>query len=136
MSNQIVAAFFEGRLKTWADAQVPPVPVAYENVAFTKPDDGTPWLESFLIPNLTMNNEVTGRRKTHLGLFQVNVWVPKGEGMGRGRALSNSIINLFPLLPKVGAVSVEETPSATRPLDGDSNWVIVPVLIKYRYESN
>ena len=135
MSNQIIAAALEARLKAWAAAQVPPVPVAYENVAFTKPVDGSPWLEAFLIPNLTMNNEVSGGRKTHLGFFQVNCWVHKGSGMGRGRSLSQSIINLFPMLPKVGAISIEATPSASQPLDGDSNWVIVPVLIKYRYES-
>ncbi len=135
MSNQIVATALESRLQAWASAQVPPVPIAFENVAFVKPTS-TPWLEPFLIPNLTMNKELKGVRKTHLGLFQVNVWAPKGEGMGVVRALAQSVINLYPLLPKIGAVSIEETPTASRPLpDGDS-WVVVPVLIKYRYESN
>lgn len=135
MSNQIIAAALESRLKAWAEAQVPPVPVAFEDVAFNKPTNGTPWLEPILIPNDTMNKEVSGGRKTYLGFFQVNVWAPKGEGMGRARSLAQSIVNLFPLLPKVGAVSIEATPTASRPMDGDQNWKIVPVLIKYRYES-
>lgn len=135
MSNQIITAALEGRLKAWADAQVPPVPIAFENVAFIKPTDGTPYLEPFLIPNDTMNNEVSGKRKTYMGFFQVNCWTHKGIGMGAGRQLSQAVVDLFPLVPKVGAISIEQTPSASRPMDGDSNWTIVPVLIKYRYES-
>lgn len=134
MSNQTVATFFESRLQTWAQAQVPPVPIAFENVGFVKPSNSA-WLEPFLIPNTTMNKEVSGQRKTHLGLYQVNCWAPKGEGMGEVRALADAVIDLFPLLPK-GAVSVEETPTASRPLPDGDNYVVVPVLIKYRYESN
>lgn len=135
MSNQTIATYFESRLQTWAQAQNPVVPIAFENVAFDRAAVSTPWLEPFLIPNTTMNKEVSGQRKTHLGLYHVNCWAPKGEGMGDVRALADSVIALFPLLPK-GAVSIEETPSASRPLPDGDNWVVVPVLIKYRYESN
>lgn len=134
MSNQIVATYFESRLKTWADAQVPPVDVAWEHVAFTRPDDDSLWIEPILIPNMTMNKELSGSRSTQYGLYQVNCWAPEGEGMGRVRAMAQAIVDLFPIVPKSGDVSVEGTPTADRPIKED-NWVAVPVLIKYRLES-
>ena len=82
-----------------------------------------------------MNNELSGSRKTHLGILEVRCWCPSGKGMGAVEQLSNSIINLFPLLPKVGGVSVEKTPYAEDYLLDEAGWVIVPVLVFYRYES-
>jgi len=136
MSNAVIRAALEARLKAWADAQVPKVLFAAENSAFTKPSDGSPFIEPFLLPNLTINNELRGSRKTMLGLFQVNCWAPKGKGMGQVEQLALGVINLFPLVPKFGVVSIESTPSADRPDESDANWVIVPVLIKYRYEAS
>jgi hypothetical protein len=135
VSNTVIRAILEGRLKTWADAQTPKVLFAPENIGFTKPDDGTLYVEPILIPNVTMNNEVSGARKTLLGLFQVNCWAPKGSGMRPGETLAQSVIDLFPLVPKFGPVSIESTPHADPPIKDDANWVIVPVLVKYRYES-
>lgn len=134
MSNTVIRAALEGRLKTWADAQVPVVRFAPENVSFVKPTDGSLWVEPFLIPNVTMNNELSGSRKTLLGLFQVNCWAPKGQGMRPVETLAQNVIDLFPLVPKFGAVSIESTPYAGRPDESDSSWVIVPVLMQYRYE--
>lgn len=134
MSNAVIRAELETRLKTWADAQTPKVPIAFENVAFTKPSSGV-YLQAFLLPNSTLNKELSAQRKTHMGLFQVNCWAPSGKGMGEVEALSQSIVNLFPVLPKSGAVSVEQTPTAAKPLLDESGWVVVPVTIKYRMET-
>jgi hypothetical protein len=135
MSNAAIRSALESRLSTWADSQTPtPIPVSFQNVAFNKLA-GTVFLECFLIPNLTANNELSGSRKTLKGLFQVNCWAPKGYGMRQVELLSQSIVDLYPIVPKTGAVSVEETPSIGRAIPDDSGWVIVPVLIKYRYES-
>jgi hypothetical protein len=135
MSNLVVASYFETRLNTWAAAQSPVIPVAWEGQGFAKPASDL-WLEPFLIPNETMNYEVSGVRKTHLGLFHVNCWGKTGEGMGKVRRLAQSVVDLFPLVPKVGLVSIESTPTASRPIESDpSGWVGIPVLIKYRYEA-
>lgn len=135
MSNAVIRAYFDQRLKTWADAQNPKIKIANEQQGFTKPTDSSTWLESFLIPNTTMNRELSGTRKTMLGFFQVNCWAPSGRGMGVVDALAQNIVNLFPLVPKSGAVSIEGTPSADRPIESEPGWVIVPVLISYRYEA-
>jgi hypothetical protein len=136
MSLEVIRAELETKVKAWADAQTPPIPVAFENVGYTKPADGqTPFLETFTIPNTTMNKEVSGSRKTYLGIFQVNCWAPKNAGTNPVNTLAQSIIDLFPLVPKTGSVSIEQTPSAGRLTMDDSNWVIRPVMIRYRYEA-
>ena len=134
MSNSIIRSELEVRLKTWADAQTPKIPVAFENISFLKPTAG-PFLEPLLIPNMTMNNELSGVRKTHMGIFEVRCWFPTGRGMGDIEKLSNNIVNLFRLVPKVGKVSIENSPYAERPQFDEAGWIIVPVLILYRYES-
>lgn len=133
MSNSIVRAELETRLKAWASAQTPAIPVAFENVPFTKPT-ASPYLEAYLLPNVTLSKTVDAKRKTYMGLFQINCWAPSGQGMGQVEKLAQSIINLYPMLPKTGNVSVESNPSADTPIPADG-WVIVPVIIKYRMES-
>jgi hypothetical protein len=59
MSNAKIRAELETRLKTWADAQTPKIPIAFQNVAFTKPADGSPYMEPILMPNATINARLT-----------------------------------------------------------------------------
>ena len=134
MSNAKIRAELETRLKTWADAQTPQIPIAFQGVSFTKPADGSPYLEPILLPNPTLNKTVDGKRKTYIGIFQVNCWAQSGRGMGPVESLAQSVINLFPLLPKTGSVSIEQTPAADSPLL-DNGWLVVPVTIKYRMET-
>lgn len=135
MSDSKIRVELETRLLTWANAQTPKVPIAFQGVAFTKPTDGSPYLECFLLPAATLNRTVDGKRKTYIGLFQVNCWVQSGKGMGAVEALAQKVIDLFPILPKTGSVSVEQTPSAENSLLDDSGWLIVPVTVKYRMET-
>lgn len=134
MSNAIIRAALETRLKAWADAQVVKIPIAFEGVSFTKPSSG-PYLQPLLIPNVTVNQDLSGARKTLLGLFEVACWWPSGKGMGGVEKLAQSVVELFPLLPKSGVVSIESTPYAERPVLDESGWIVVPVIILYRYES-
>jgi hypothetical protein len=133
MSNSIIRAELETRLKAWADAQVPLIPVAFENVPFTKPSDGV-FLEPLLIPLPTADREVTGTSKRFTGLFRVNCWARSGRGMGQVEKLAQNVISLFPLLPKRGSVSIESTPYSDNSVQDGTGWVVVPVTIKYRME--
>lgn len=135
MSIPTIRAVFESRLKTWADAQAPVIPVAFQGVGFQKPDK-KPFLECFLMPNVVMNRDVSAAHERHLGYFQVNCWAPSGLGMGQAEALAQSVKALFPVVPKTGSVSVETPPKIDKALvDSTEAWVIVPVLITYRYEA-
>lgn len=134
MGNSTIRSILETQLKTWADAQVPKIPIAFEGNSFTKPPTGG-FVEPILIPNVTVNNDLSGKRKTYHGIFEVRCWHPSGKGMGGVEKLATRIINLFPLLPKSGNLSVENTPYAEQPDFDAAGWIIVPVLILYRYET-
>jgi hypothetical protein len=54
--------------------------------------------------------------------------------MGSTEQMANSIKQAFPVIPKLGGVSIEQPPKVGSPLQ-DSGWIVVPVLISYRYES-
>jgi hypothetical protein len=134
MSNKIIRAELETRLKTWAGSQPTKIPVAYEGVAFTKPTDGT-YLEAFLLPSDVIDVDVAATRKRYIGIFHINCWARSGKGMGQVEQLAQSIIELFPVLPKTGLVSIESTPYAEKAILDDSGWLVVPVTVEYRYES-
>lgn len=135
MSNAIIRAAFETKLKAWAEAQTPKVLVAYENAPFTKPALGTNWVECFLVPNDTLNKTVDAKRKTYQGVFQINCWSQQGKGMGAVERLSQSLVDLFPVVPKTSSVSVEGTPIVRSAVPDQTGWIVVPVLIRYRYEA-
>jgi hypothetical protein len=135
MSNTVIRAAMESRLKAWADAQSPKTLVAYQNVSFSKPADFTPYLECTLIPNETQDRDVACTQKRYMGFFQVNCWAQKGKGMGQAERLAESVITLFPRTLNLDPVRIDATPSAGKPLSDDSGWVIVPVLIKYRLDT-
>lgn len=130
-----IRTFFETRLMNWAAQQTPTIPISFENVRFTKPANGnTPFLECMLIPNVVKSRDLAQTAQTRLGLFQVNCWMPQGEGMGDVEALADSVAALFKPNPKTSPVTIEQHPTINRSVLDDSSWVIVPVLIKYRYE--
>lgn len=134
MSNSLIRKELEGRLAAWANAQTPKIPIAFENTPFTKPAAGI-FLEAFLIPAITLDRDTAGKGKRYLGMFQVNCWARSGRGMAEADSLAVSVINLFPLLPKQGNVSIDSTPYAENSIQDPAGWVITPVTIKYRYET-
>lgn len=134
MSQTIIQSYFETRLKDWAEAQSPEIQIAYEGVGFTKPEDEV-YIETYLLPAYTMNPELSGRKKREVGVFQVNVVVPDGEGMGTAREVAEAIVALFPVVPKDGAVSIEETPHVAKPFINSDGRRSLPISITYRLES-
>lgn len=123
----------ELRLKAFATTHS--LPVAYEGMFFKKPDPPAPFLECFLIPALTKNVTVDGTRNREVGLFQVNVWAPAGNGLKVADAIATNLVNAFPVVPKTGLVSIEQTPSKGKMMPDVAGWLIFPVTISYRYES-
>ena len=131
MSVSMVRSELEQRLSTWANSFNPVIPVAWENVAFELPDDQ--YVQPFLIPATTINPTVDANRKRYIGIFQINVYVKSGGGTKKINELVDSLINYFPVVPKTGNVSIEQTPysSVGTTVDG---WRVVPVSIPYRME--
>jgi hypothetical protein len=123
----------ETRINTWAEAQIPPIPVAFEGVNFTKPASG-PYLEVYMLGSDSKLRTVSADGVRELGMFQVNCYAEAGKGMGEVEAIGQSIVSLFPVLPKTGTVSIEQPLSWSRGsiIDG---YAFVPVRGNYRIES-
>jgi hypothetical protein len=106
------------------------LPLAYENANFTKP--AGEWLEIiFLTPNKLHRSVAAGVREE--GMFQVNVFTRLGIGSGRSSELVEQVSALFPVLPKVGLVSIEQPPNAARGFPDENHWC-VPITVRYRAE--
>jgi hypothetical protein len=124
----------ELKLAAWASSQVPPIPVAYEGVAFTKPTTG-PWLQPTMLTSSTVNPTVEATRRRERGVFQINCYVRDGLGSAAVENLSNNIVNLYPVVPKTGTVSIEQTPQTAAAIVTQDGWRYIPVRVSYRQES-
>lgn len=127
-----VRSELEARVLTYANSQNPPIPVSYEGVPFTRPN-GT-FLQCFMLPSTTINPTVDASRRRTRGAMQVNVWVKDGKGSYLVDKIAEDIVNLFPVVPKTGITSIEQTPQTGQAIT-ESDFRIVPVTIKYRVES-
>ena len=110
------------------------VPMAYENVAFTKPANFGTFIEMFIVPAITLNATVDGTRQREHGLMQINIHTRQGVGTAQADSVLAAIKAAFPAVPKTGNVSIESVPSAKSALVSPDGYRVVPVVIPYRLE--
>lgn len=130
MTQRTIRKEVEDRLAAWAAPRN--IKIAYENVAFTKPT--TTFVEVHIIPATTVNPTVDAKRATNYGIIQINIYAPSGEGTKKSEELAQELIELFPVVPKTGSVSIEQTGSIMSPLY-DAQWRVLPVRFRYRQEN-
>lgn len=125
----------ESRLNAFASTQVPAIPIAVEGRSFTKPTTGA-YLEIVLLRKVAMSRNLAAVDQTITGKAQINVYmvIQADSGMGQLEALVEKVKNLYPVIPKIGIVSIE------KPCDeGDSylvgNFTCVPLTVSYRVET-
>lgn len=94
MSEALIRQAFESTLKTWADAQSPAIPVAFENFEFTQPAGR--YLRAFLLPGDTDSGDVGRVNRRFVGVFQISIVMPTGDGPGAAGALVEQLRALFP----------------------------------------
>lgn len=123
----------ESAVAAFANAQSPPIPIAYEGVAFTKPSG--PYLEILFLDSSAMNATVDASRIRKYGIVQISCYVLDGRGMKELDALTDNIIALFPVNDKglYTTFSVEQPPNASPPM-GDTKFRMAAVRVKYRQE--
>jgi len=68
MTQRTIRLEVEAKVKAWAAAQSPAIPIAYENMPYTKTD--ATFIELYIIPATTVNQTVSASRKTLTGLIQ------------------------------------------------------------------
>lgn len=129
MTQRTLRKEIEDKVAAWAATKS--IPIAYENVTFTKPT--TTFIELYIIPATTVNPTVNAKRATLYGMIQFNIYCKSGEYTKKSEDLAQELIDLFPVVPKVGTVSIEQTGSIMNPLY-DSQWRVLPVRIRYRQE--
>jgi len=136
MSQKTIRAALESRLKTWADAQAPAIPCAWENVPYV-PTVGAKYLRAYILPAATYDAAITGDLTRYTGIFQVSIYVPEGTGAGAAETIAESLIALYPItlsIAKSGlSIVIERTPSIGTAMN-DEGWRVLPVSIRYRVD--
>lgn len=119
-------------LKTWADAQ--PIAVAWENVG-TGTDIDVPHVASFMLPAETTGVGLAdGDSQDYMGIYQVNVYVRKGDGTAASRPLVDGLLTAFDKgteLEVAGQKIRIEISWRSNAVDNEA-WYVVPVSIRYR----
>jgi hypothetical protein len=119
-------------LKTWADAE--PIVVAWENIG-RQTDIDVPHVASFLLPAET---GVIGladiAADSYVGIYQVNVYVEKGDGTGSSRPLVDGLLKAFLKGTTVtvdGQITRIETSWRSNAIDNEA-WYVIPVSVRYK----
>lgn len=93
MSQSLIRQGFEGIIETWAAAQVPSIPVAWENVAFVAPVGR--YVRVFLLPGEVNRLFMEGSGREYRGVIQVSLVMNIGAGAGGAEALLSSLDAAF-----------------------------------------
>lgn len=132
MSQTLVRAALETALNTWAAAQSPAIPVAWENATFTPPT--TRYIRANILPADVQSLDLLGKHRGYRGVFQVTLCMPKGVGMAATETLVNALDVLFARASYFTAGGVRTqivTPmSASTPLT-DGSMLLTPVSCQY-----
>ena len=133
MTQARIRAAFETALNTWAAAQTPAIPVAWQNVNFTPP--ATRYLRAFVLPADTESYGLDGLNREYIGIFQVSIVLPSGQGAADGDAIAASLDALFtpsaPLTSGGLSVYVTRPMSPSSPLQ-EADRFVVPCSLAYQ----
>lgn len=134
MTQPRIRTALEARLSTWAAAQTPAVPVAWQNALYT-PTTGSRYVRAYLLSGDAQNPIFGAQHRRLVGLLQVDVVAPTGTGMAASEALAESLCTEFKrgtTLTQDGlTVVMDASPSIGSALI-EEGWVVLPVSIRYR----
>jgi hypothetical protein len=139
MSDRIIRSLFETRLKAWATVRAPVLPIAYEDVAFTPPADGSPYLRAFLLPANATSEDLEGKHTAYRGVFQVCVVMKAGGGRGAAGLIADEIAALFPNnlpMTKADFTVYVRSPMATASAQQGDTTTTLPLSFQYRADSD
>lgn len=132
MTIKRVRAALEGRLSAWATAN--DIAVAWQAVS-TERATGTRHVRATLLPAETGNPTFGGDHRRLIGLMQVDVVIPDGNGMGEAETLAESLCAEFARGTSIASggltTHIDRSPTL-RPAQPDAGWVALPVSIEYR----
>ncbi len=132
-----IRSAFETKVKDWAQAQSPVIPVAYENTKFTPPDGR--YARAFVLPGETTSNDLGGKHRRYVGVFQVSLHLPNEGGTATASTLAASLDAAFPLTAPLSASGLKvflTTPMSQGPALSEGGHYRVPVSCRYRAEDD
>lgn len=136
MSIAAIRSAFEAPLKTWADAQLPPLRVAQQNTGFEQP--ASRYLRAFLLPAETESRDIGRANRAFSGVFQVSIVEPIGAGPVGPEAVCDAIAALYPLdAPFVsGGLEIWVTrPLSAAPAISERDRWVIPASLAYRADT-
>lgn len=110
MTQRRIRAAFEAPLKAWAAAQVPPVPVAWENSTF-KPPAGR-YIRPYLLPANTTSLDLLGKHRGYKGIWQITLCLPPQTGMKAAEVMAEAIAALYPVNQAITVDGLRVYPSS------------------------
>lgn len=134
MTQPRIREALETRLNTWAAAQSPAVPVAWQNASYT-PTTGVRYVRATILPAETQNPIYGQMHRRLIGIFQVDVMAPTGTGMAASEALAESLCAEFrrgTTLTQDGLTVVMDFSPSIGTAQPEDGWVFLPVSIRYR----
>lgn len=70
-------------------------PIAYENLEFTEPDDGSMWLKFDYLPADKIYKSLSRKCIALLGMVQIGIVFAPGAGVDDARKLAKELVNFF-----------------------------------------
>lgn len=112
------------------------LPIAYENVPFTRPADGGPYVESRLML-ATPDSSMMGDQYIERGIYQLTLCYPEGKGAGDSDSKAKLLRQRFARgtgVAKGGVVTTVTTvPALAASFNADGIWR-VPVSVSWQAE--
>lgn len=133
MSQALIRKGFEVPLKAWAAARS--LPIAWENVNFTPPTNGDPYIRAFLMPAATTADDLQGLMRQYRGVFQVSLYMPLNRGSNQAETYAKSLDDLFPVSAPINVATVSifvMTPMQAGPQIVTDDRMMLPVSCTYR----
>lgn len=129
--NDIVRSY--GASKGWE--------VVLENSVAT-PTLNIPYLKTFLLPASATSETLSGDHKRYIGVYQITLVLPAGEGTGRVTTVSQELQELFPVYGRVDySTAPDKQVVIMTPLDTINGTVkdgafYTPLSFNYRSDIN
>lgn len=107
--------------------------IAYENVEFIPPRDGSMWLAFHYVEVATDTLSLDRKCKSYIGMVQVNVICSPGSGTDRARQLAKEIADFFNDDTMLEAGYIYQS-GEVRPIQKSETGWLVPVRFSVRAE--
>ncbi|GKX54101.1 hypothetical protein SOASR030_02130 [Leminorella grimontii] len=130
MNQTTITQVLESKLSAVADELG--LRIAWDNIEFT-PDDNI-YLQSHVLPSMTVSNDLGGQMRIWRGVFQVDVCAPVASGKAGVIKVADNVVAAFPFNMELSSgVYINSVPSQYPALISGTTYKI-PISMNYRVD--